>query len=223
MSQTPKNSLTVCLVSHHPMALEDFREVLAPQGHHIEVFRLESILAPELRGLPLPEAAVYVVDASTPQLATETLVGDILERFPEARVIVLWEEFDEAASFPLLRLGAKALLTYKEARAQLQQVVRAVDEGGFWVPRTVLSRFVDSVLRDLPGGAAALRAPTELSPREQQVLDCLLENLANKEIANRLNISERTAKFHVSNILQKFGVQRRADLIMLLYQKRHSG
>jgi Bacterial regulatory proteins, luxR family len=45
-------------------------------------------------------------------------------------------------------------------------------------------------------------------------------NLVNKEIGSRLNISERTVKFHVSNILSKFGVRRRADLILLCYQKR---
>jgi DNA-binding CsgD family transcriptional regulator len=45
----------------------------------------------------------------------------------------------------------------------------------------------------------------------------VLENLSNKEIAGQLNISERTAKFHVSNILAKFGVQRRADLIVMSF------
>jgi DNA-binding NarL/FixJ family response regulator len=60
----------------------------------------------------------------------------------------------------------------------------------------------------------------ELSQREQEVLDALLGSRVNKEIGSRLNISERTVKFHVSNILSKFGVRRRADLILLCYQKR---
>jgi DNA-binding NarL/FixJ family response regulator len=63
-------------------------------------------------------------------------------------------------------------------------------------------------------------ASSELSRREREVLDALLENLANKEIASRLNISERTVKFHVSNLLSKFGVRRRADLILLCFQQR---
>jgi DNA-binding NarL/FixJ family response regulator len=63
---------------------------------------------------------------------------------------------------------------------------------------------------------------TELSKREQEVLEALLENLANKEIASRFNISERTVKFHVSNLLSKFGVRRRADLILLCYQRRQT-
>src|SRR4029077_5382932 len=59
-----------------------------------------------------------------------------------------------------------------------------------------------------------------LSRREQEVLDSLLENLSNKEIASKLNIAERTVKFHVSNLLNKFGVRRRADLILLTFQRR---
>jgi len=61
-----------------------------------------------------------------------------------------------------------------------------------------------------------------LSTRETQVLDRLLENLSNKEIAAKLNISERTVKFHVSNVLTKFGVGRRADLILLRYQQQRN-
>ena len=43
-----------------------------------------------------------------------------------------------------------------------------------------------------------------------------------KEVAERLHISERTVKFHVSNLLAKFGVRRRADLILLCYQRRNA-
>ena len=54
---------------------------------------------------------------------------------------------------------------------------------------------------------------------QQAVRLWVLDNLSNKEIANKLNISERTAKFHVSNLLTKYGVGRRADLILLWYQR----
>ena len=83
-------------------------------------------------------------------------------------------------------------------------------------------------MRKLPAGTLQngqrfnlkVDAAADLSRREQEVLSSLLENMANKEIGNKLNISERTVKFHVSNLLNKFGVRRRADLILLCYQKR---
>jgi DNA-binding NarL/FixJ family response regulator len=95
-----------------------------------------------------------------------------------------------------------------------------VASGGFWVPRSLLSEFVDAIINNSRGRRVKIESAAELSRREQEVLDSLLENLANKEIASKLNISERTVKFHVSNLLSKFGVRRRADLILLCYQRR---
>lgn len=90
------------------------------------------------------------------------------------------------------------------------------------MPRAMLSEFVDSVLTNASGRRLKVDTGTQLSRREQEVLDQLLENLTNKEIAGKFNISERTVKFHVSNLLAKFGVRRRADLILLCYQKRQN-
>ena len=122
----------------------------------------------------------------------------------------------EASMFPLLRLGAKGMLTYAEVPTQLVRALRTIASGGFWVPRSLLSRFVEATLsatrRSRPLLASSIRS---LSRREKEVLELLLQNLSNKEIAKELHISARTAKFHVSNLLAKHGVRRRADLILL--------
>src|SRR6202007_1714752 len=135
-------------------------------------------------------------------------------------LLVVGDKLKEEDSYTLLRQGVKGILNYDEAREQLPRALPLVANGGFWVPRSVLSGFVDSIL----GGSHSRRlkadSSAELSRREQEVLNSLLENLANKEIGNKLNISERTVKFHVSNLLSKFGVRRRAALILLCYQKR---
>jgi len=52
----------------------------------------------------------------------------------------------------------------------------------------------------------------KVSRREQEVLDCILQGCANKEIASKLNVAERTVKFHVSSLLAKFGVADRVAL-----------
>jgi DNA-binding CsgD family transcriptional regulator len=58
----------------------------------------------------------------------------------------------------------------------------------------------------------AIACPTSLSARQREVLDAVVSNRANKEIASRLNITVRTVKFHVSSLLSKFGVETRAEL-----------
>ncbi len=216
---TPARRLTVCLLSPHPLVLAEFQRLLDRPEFRLLTRRLESTLVPDLRRLTLPRCSVYVVDALGHRPATEALVVGLLERFPKARLLVVSERFSEVNSFPLLRLGAKGLITYAESHDQLRRALETIARGGFWVPRSVLSRFVDTILSTVPGHRR-LSGTTGLSRREQEVLDSLLENLANKEIADKLNISERTVKFHVSNLLSKFGVRRRADLILLSLQSR---
>jgi DNA-binding NarL/FixJ family response regulator len=187
------------------------------------VRQLDSMLAPDLRNLEVPRASVYVIDAHAAKQATGALLGNILDRNTGARLLVVGDKLKENDSYALLRQGVKGILNYAEAREQLPRALPLVAAGGFWVPRTVLSRFVDSILTTSQGRRLRGDSPAELSRREQEVLNGLLENLANKEVADRLHISERTVKFHVSNLLAKFGVRRRADLILLCYQRRGAG
>lgn len=215
-----KHALKVCVLSPHPLVLAEFSRALSGPGFHLISRQLESMLGPDLRRIAVPRAQVYVVDAHASQPATAALIANILENSPSARLLVVAEKFGASDSHNLLRLGVKGLLTYAEAREQLPRALPLVARGGFWVPRTMLSQFVDSILTNARGRRLKVETATELSRREQEVLDALLENLANKEIASRFNISERTVKFHVSNLLSKFGVRRRADLILLCYQRR---
>jgi DNA-binding NarL/FixJ family response regulator len=224
MPKTPsKSSLKVCLLSPHPMVLDEFQRLLSDSGFQIVVRQLDSMLAPDLRNLEVPRATVYVIDAHAAKQATGALLGNILDRNTGARLLVVGDKLKENDSYALLRQGVKGILNYAEAREQLPRALPLVAAGGFWVPRTVLSRFVDSILTTSQGRRLRGDSPAELSRREQEVLNGLLENLANKEVADRLHISERTVKFHVSNLLAKFGVRRRADLILLCYQRRGAG
>jgi two-component system nitrate/nitrite response regulator NarL len=215
-----KSPLPVCLLSPHPLVLSEFERVLANPAFKLIARHLESTLGPDLRHLQVPRALVYVVDAHVARPAAGALLSNILDHHSEARIIVVAEKFDAAETYSLLQMGAKGLLTYDEARAQLPHALPLVANGGFWVPRSVLSSFVDSILNGSHSRRLKADMSADLSRREQEVLNSLLENLANKEIGNKLNISERTVKFHVSNLLSKFGVRRRADLILLCYQKR---
>ena len=213
------SKLTVCILSPHPLVLSEFERLLGKAQFKVVAKQLESMLAPDLRNMEPPRAQVYVIDAHAARPATGALLTNILERYPEARLIVVGERHDDSNSFSLLRLGVKGLLTYVEARDQLIRALPLVSNGGFWVPRQLLSGFVDSILTG-QGRRLKTDTVTNLSRREQEVLDSLLENLSNKEIGSRLNIAERTVKFHVSNLLSKFGVRRRADLILLTFQRR---
>lgn len=211
--------LKVCLLSPHPLVRSEFERLL-PEKQFQFSFKVVNASAPaDVQSMPIPRAAVYVVDAQSPQPLTHALIECILQRNPKARVLVLAAKHKDAETFDFLRLGVKGLLTYGQAEEQWPHALPLVASGGYWVPRAVLSRFVESILGSRKSGPPKGKLSGNLSRREQEVLESLMLNLSNKEIASKLNISERTVKFHVSNLLAKHGVRRRADLIVLHFQE----
>ena len=80
------------------------------------------------------------------------------------------------------------------------------------IPRESLLDAAAERAQELLTAGRALGAGVKVSPREQEVLECILQGCANKEIASKLNVAERTVKFHVSSLLAKFGVADRVAL-----------
>jgi DNA-binding NarL/FixJ family response regulator len=213
-----RSPLKVCLLSDHAFVLSEMDRVLEKSGFELIPLQFESALGHDLRDFQIPKAVVYVVDAHAAPSATRALVSNILGHYAEARILVVAEEIDSKKSYPLLQMGAKGLLTYEQVREQLPTALPLVATGGFWVPRAVLSGFVESILGGQNSRNQMVISSANLSLREHEVLGSLLENMPNADIGSKLNVTKRTVKFHVSNILSKFGVRRRADLILLCYQ-----
>lgn len=81
------------------------------------------------------------------------------------------------------------------------------------VPREALLDPVSRRAQELLNVGRAIGPEVRVTPREREVLECVVRGLANKQIAACLSVSERTVKFHVSALLQKFEVSDRVDLI----------
>jgi DNA-binding NarL/FixJ family response regulator len=160
----------------------------------------------------LPQAPLCVLDALGPKPTTAAIIQQILQAYPEASILLVAEKDAEDDCFDLLLSGARGLLSYEEASLHLTEALACLAKGGFWLSPLRLSRFVNSFLaRYFSSKQSAI---STLSRRENEILGKLFQDFSNKEIANELNISERTVKFHVSNLLQKFRVHGRRELIL---------
>lgn len=199
--------------------LAELERIFGDNGITPDSYRLDADCINELHRLPVPPAAAYVIEANGRRRATQAVAGEVVSRRPDARLLVVAEDFEEAQAFALLELGTKGFLRYEELSGNLVRAVREVSGGGFWVARALLSRFVDSTL-GLLRRQRLVRLRAHLSRRESEIHELLMENHPNKEIARRLQMSERTVKFHVSNLLTKHGVKRRTDLILLSFAER---
>jgi DNA-binding NarL/FixJ family response regulator len=202
----------VCLLWRHPLVATEFRARLAGEPFDVADFRIKGDSAP-LDLIP-PDAGLVVVDSEDGSALPVLAALEALR--PSAVTGVLAENFEnEEVAFRLLRSGVKALVTYAELRAQLPRALESVAAGGFWVPRALLSRFVEVTVQNTVRQRPT--SPAALTPREGEIFEDLLQNLSNKEIAQRRRLTSRTIKFHVSNVLAKYGVKRRADLLLLSF------
>lgn len=100
---------------------------------------------------------------------------------------------------------------------QLRQILSVLAAGELWVGRDLLLRLVATVQKQLPNANPANLA--ELTEREQTVAQLVVEGLANKEIAERLAITVRTVKAHLTTIFAKLAVRDRLQLVAKLRQR----
>ena len=127
---------------------------------------------------------------------------------PDIRQIVLGPSGSEELILRAITAGARGYLGASAGPLAVRQAVETVIQGSIWAPRRVLSLLIDRLLSHAGAGAAA----QELSPRERQVLDLIMEARTNREIAQELGIEERTVKAYVANLLRKTGAENRVAL-----------
>jgi DNA-binding NarL/FixJ family response regulator len=217
----PERRIGVCLAAFLPFTLNVFQRRLANGAFRVTSRLMELDDSGHLKPISVPPASVYVLEAHPVAATTEEAIAILQEGQRRMRLIVVLERLDQPRAVPLLRWGAKGLLDFLETIDQLPRAIPEVARGGFWVPRPILSRFVEETLTSSSVAPVrrlvAVPSGRRLSAREREVRDLLLENRSNREIGEQLNMSVRTVKFHVSNLLAKFGLKRRADLIVLAH------
>ena len=113
-----------------------------------------------------------------------------------------------------LSVGARGILTKTSQGTELAKAIRIVSEGGIWARRRWLAASLEhlsSAVRPKSSSAPAQLA-SRLTQREREVFHYAAMGAGNKELADRLGISESTVKVHLTHIFQKLGVNGRAEL-----------
>lgn len=156
---------------------------------------------------------VVLMDLSMPVVDGVEATRRIVVSHPGMRVVVLTTFADQERILDALNAGAAGYLLKDATPEELIAGVRAVVAGG-----APLDPKAARVLLDSRNAATPAR---ELSPREREVLVLLGEGLANKQIARRLGITERTVKAHLTSIFQQLGVTDRTQAA--LWAREHLG
>lgn len=131
------------------------------------------------------------------------------------RVILLTASIDRPDIVKALQLGARGLVLKESATALLLEAIRTVMGGEYWIGRETVSDLVFA-LRTLTKEPERAESPANfgLTARELQITAFVVAAAGNREIAQQLNISEKTVKHHLTNIFDKLGVSSRLELAL---------
>ncbi|MGJ7530461.1 response regulator transcription factor [Variovorax sp. GB1P17] len=185
-------------------------------GSRIEVFEAGNVAdALALYETHQARIGLVLLDLALPDTHGLSGLAEFRLRFPAARIVVLSGTGSSSLAQGVLALGAAAFLPKS---ADLKEVVSFIRACGLLDPDAVPLP-PPAPPKSLSGYAEFAHASAwqELTPRQMQVLQWVLEGKANKEIAQLANLSEGTVKNHVSTILLLFGMRSRAQLISTLH------
>lgn len=204
--------IRVVIVDDHDLVREGLRSLLG-QYADIDVIGEAGTV----------ESAVAVVEELTPDLVLLDLRlggedgAEVARRLRQAgsrvRILVLSVHDTSRHLREALAAGADGYLLKSVTAAALAEGIRNAAAGQTVIGQEFVPKLLEDASRGVPMGKP------ELTPREQQVLELVAEGLANREIAEKLGISTRTAQKHLENLFKKVGVHDRTELVTRAFRQ----
>jgi DNA-binding NarL/FixJ family response regulator len=204
-------SISVVLVDDHPIVLQGLQHLFARQ----QDIAVAGCCATVQDGLSVARSAkpdVIVLDLRMPDGGGLAFLDAVnAERLP-SKTVVLTAAISDDEVAQALQKGAAGLVLKESPPEQLVECVRRVHAGERWVDPDAVSR----VLQPAPGAdSGAKERAASLTGREREVVRMIAAGLRNRDIGERLSISENTVKVHLHNIYEKLGVEGRMELLLL--------
>ena len=204
----PTAPIRVLLVDDHPLAREGLRRLLADRDDVVVIGEAGDGLEGVERALAL-RPDVILMDLQMPRLSGVGAVQALHEQWPDVRVLIVTTFAQDEHLFEALRAGARGYLLKDAEADDLVAAIRTVHDGGSLVQPAMASRLLDR-FGEL---ATRERLPEALTEREVEVLRLAAAGARNKEIAERLVISEKTAKNTLSRVYGKLGAASRVEAV----------
>ncbi len=220
MNKPASKQVRVCLVDDQRLIRDGLRLLLELEDG-LEVVGEAENGASALDAYASLQPDVLLMDIRMPTMDGVEATRRIIERWPQARVVILTTFDDDTYIFDALRAGALGYLLKDVSGPELAAAVREVARGGALIQPSVARKVLAEFNRLAPEPPRARLAPSEpLTEREKEILAGIAHGLTNKEIGSRLHLTEGTVKNYTSVIFQKLGV---VDRIQAALRAREMG
>jgi DNA-binding NarL/FixJ family response regulator len=218
MPESNTSLISILLVDNQSLLRAGLRLILEKEPI-FEVVGEASIREEALEGARL-RPDIIILNLNSNGESDLDLLSDLSIIAEGARVLVLISDFDLELRRRIVRFGVKGLVQKTESPDRLIAAVKSVYAGEVWLdPRTV-SQVLDDLLHagDAKQTNSVLNNGVRLTGRELDIIALIGEGLKNKQIAERLYISEPTVRHYLTSIFEKVGVKGRQGLIVYAYQ-----
>jgi DNA-binding NarL/FixJ family response regulator len=135
----------------------------------------------------------------------------------ETRVVMLLDTSERSQVVEAFRTGARGVFCRNESLTSLARCIQCVSEGQIWANSKELRYLLEALGEALPMRVIDARGAALLSRREVEVVRCVAEGLSNREIAQRLGLTEHTVKNYLFRIFDKLGVSKRVEVVLYAY------
>ena len=161
---------------------------------------------------------IVLMDVRMPDLDGISATRDLLDAFPEVRVVIVTTFEQDDYIFGALRAGASGFLLKRTRPEELVAAVHTVAAGDSLLSPSVTSRVIKRMARQPASDVTTDARLDELTPREREVLELVARGLSNGEIAAALVVEESTVKTHVRRMLAKLGARDRVQAVIFAYE-----
>jgi DNA-binding NarL/FixJ family response regulator len=206
----PGAQIRVFILDDHEVVRRGLRDLFG-QELDIEVIGDSASAAEAARRLPALRPDVAVLDARLPDGSGIEVCRQVRSQDPSIRALILTSYDDDEALFAAILAGADGYVLKQIAGSDLVGAVRQVASGRSMLDPAVTGR----VLERLRAGPAEPEELRGLSDQERHILGYVAEGLTNRQISQRMFLSEKTVKNYVSHVLAKLGVERRTQAAVL--------
>lgn len=210
------DKIRVMIVDDHAVTRTGLRTMVEAEIDMVVVG--EAGLASEAISLaPALRPDVVVLDLKLPDDTGITVCRELRSKLPSASCLMLTTYATEESLVEAILAGASGFVFKEIAEADLANAVRTVGSGGSMLD----PQATEGILRKVRQAAEDVDDPIgDLSKRDRQLLELLGEGLTNREISEKMFLSEKTVKNYVSSLLGKLGIQRRSQAAALIAERK---
>lgn len=210
--------IRVFLLDDHEIVRRGLAQLISAQTD-MEIVGEAGTLAEALTRAPLVNPHVAVLDVRLPDGSGVEACRDLRDRIPGLQALMLTSFADDEALFDAVMAGASGYVLKEIRSGDLVGAIREVAAGRSLLDPATTARVLDRVRRGRPRDE---RIAT-LTDQERSVLELIGEGLTNREIGQRMHLSEKTVKNYVTSLLAKLGVHRRTQAAIYVTEARRSG